>query len=84
MSYQWIILQQWTNRLPDFREHWRIFSIFRPQTMHLATEPLVVFRLRMDEAVEGIHDDVIADDDYADTAHAARLLVRGLEIQAII
>ncbi len=84
MSDQWIILQQWTNPLPDFREHRRIFSIFRSQTMHLATEPLVVFGLRMDEAVEGIHDDVITDDDYADTAHAARLLVRGLEIQAVV
>lgn len=37
----------------------------------------------MNEAVEGIHDDVVADYDHADAAHAARLLVRGLEVQTV-
>ena len=84
VRHQWVILQQWMDLLPDLREHRRVLRILRPKTVHLAAEPLVVFRLRMNEAVEGIHDNVIADNDYADAAHAARLLVRSLEVQAII
>ena len=84
VRHQWVILQQWMDLLPDLREYRRVLSILRPKTVHLAAEPLVVFRLRMDETVEGIDDNVIADNDYADAAHAARLLVRGLEVQAIV
>ena len=79
-----VIFQQRMDLLPDLWEHRRIFSIFRSKTVHLAAEPLVVFRLRMNETVERIHDDVIPDNDYADAAHAARLLIRGLEVQAIV
>ena len=84
VRHQRVIFQQRMDLFPDLWEHWRILSIFRSKTVHLAAEPLIVFRLRMDEAVEGIHDDVIADDNHADAAHAARLLVRGLEVQTII
>ena len=84
MRHQRVILQQWMDLFPDLWEHWRILSIFRSKTVHLAAEPLIVFRLRMDEAVEGIHDDVIADDNHADAAHAARLLIRGLEVQTVV
>lgn len=84
VRHKWVIFQQRMDLFPDLWEHWRILSIFRSKTVHLAAEPLIVFRLRMNEAVEGIHDNVIADNDYADAAHAARLLVRSLEVQAII
>ena len=84
VRHKWVIFQQRLDLFPDLWEHWRILSIFRSKTVHLAAEPLIVFRLRMDEAVEGIHDDVIADDNHADAAHAARLLVRSLEVQAIV
>ena len=81
---KWVIFQQRMDLLPDLREHRCILRIFRSQTVHLAAEPLVVFRLRMDETVERIDDDVIADNDHANAAYAARLLVRGLEIQAVV
>ena len=48
--------------------------------MHLPAEPLVIFRLRMDKAMERIHDRPVADDDHAYAAYAAALLVRRLEI----
>ena len=84
VRHQRVIFQQRLDLFPDLWEHWRILSIFRSKTVHLAAEPLIVFRLRMDEAVERIDDDVIADNDYADAAHAAWLLIRGLEVQAIV
>ena len=84
VRHERVIFQQRMDLLPDLREHRCILRIFRAQAVHLAAEPLVVFRLRMDETVEGIHDDVIADDNHADAAHAARLLVRSLEVQAIL
>ena len=84
VRHKWVIFQQRMDLLPDLREHRRVLRILRPKTVHLAAEPLIVFRLRMDEAVEGIHDDVIADDNHADAAHAARLLIRGLEVQAVV
>ena len=84
VRHKWVIFQQRMDLLPDLREHRRILCIFRAQAVHLAAEPLVVFRLRMDETVERIDDDVIADDNHADAAHAARLLVRGLEVQAVV
>ena len=84
VRHKWVIFQQRMDLLPDLREHRRVLRIFRSQTVHLAAEPLVVFRLRMDETVERIDDDVIADNDHANAAHAARLLVRGLEIQAVV
>ena len=84
VRHQWVIFQQRMDLLPDLREHRRVLRIFRPKTVHLAAEPLVVLRFRMDETVERIDDDVIADDNHADAAHATRLLVRGLEVQAIV
>ena len=84
VRHKWVIFQQRMDLLPDLREHRRVLRIFRSQTVHLAAEPLVVFRLRMDETVERIDDDVIADNDHANAAHAARLLIRGLEVQAIV
>ena len=84
VRHKWVIFQQRMDLLPDLREHRRVLRIFRSQTVHLAAEPLVVFRLRMDETVERIDDDVIADNDHANAAHAARLLVRGLEIQTVV
>ena len=70
--------------LPNLGKDRGILRIFRAKPVYLTAEPLVVFRLRMNEAVEGIYDNVIADDDHADAAHAARLFVRGLEVQAIV
>ena len=84
VRYERVIFQQRMDLLPDLREHRRVLRILRPKTVHLAAEPLVVFRFRMDETVERIDDDVIPDNDYADAAHAAWLLVRGLEVQAIV
>ena len=81
---KWVIFQQRMDLLPDLREHRCILRIFRAQAVHLAAEPRVVFRLRMDEAVERIDDDVISDDNHANAAHATRLLVRGLEIQTVV
>ena len=84
VRHKWVIFQQRMDLLPDLREHRRVLRILRPKAVHLAAEPLVVFRLRMDETVERIDDDVIADDNHADAAHAARLLIRGLEVQAVV
>ena len=84
VCHQGITFQQRMNLLPNLREHRRILCVLRPQAMHLAAEPLVIFRLRVDEAIERIDDDITPDNDDAHTTNAARLLVRSLEIQAII
>ena len=68
------------NLFPHLGEYRRIFSILRSQAVYLAAEPLVVFRFGMDQAIEGIHDNAAADDDYTHTADAAALLVGGLEV----
>ena len=45
-----------------------------------AAEPLVVFRLRMNERVEPIHDHSPADDHHTHTAYAGREFIGGLKI----
>ncbi len=39
---------------PDFRKYWCVFRVLLAQAVNAFAEPLIVFRLRMDEAVEGV------------------------------
>ena len=66
--------------LPYVGEHWCIVSVLRPQSVHLPAEPLVVLRLGMDEAVEGVHNLPSTYDHHAHAAYAAGLLVGRLEV----
>ena len=66
--------------VPYFREQRSVLGIIRTDTMDSHAEPLVVFGLRMYEAVVRIHDLSSTDYDDPDTAYAAGLLVRRLEI----
>ena len=72
-----------SNLFPDKGEDGCVIGILGTQAVHLAAEPLVVLGLRVDERIEGIHDDVVADDDHADGAHAGSLLIRRLEVYAV-
>ena len=66
--------------LPDERKDGCLICIFRAKAVDLSAEPLVVFRLRMDQTVEPVYDLPVPYDDYAYTADAARTLVGRLEI----
>ena len=66
--------------LPNRREYRRILRIFRPKTVDLPAEPLVVLRLRMDETVERIHHFPAPDNDHPYAAYTAALLVGGFKV----
>jgi hypothetical protein len=66
--------------LPDERKDGCLIRIFRAKAVNLPAEPLVVFRLRMDQTVEPVHNLTVPYDDYAYTAYAARALIGRLEI----
>ena len=68
------------NLLPDKREYGSVIRVLGPQPMLLPAEPLVVIRLRMDQAVEPVHDLPVTHDDNAYAAEAAGALIRCLEI----
>ena len=80
VCHQWQALNLRCYLLPDIREHWGIVRIFRPQAMDFLAELLVVFRLRMNEAVERVNDLSATDDNHTHAANTARLFVRRLEI----
>ena len=46
--------------VPDVREERSVICVIRPQPVDLLAEPGVVVRIRMDEAVEGVHHFPIA------------------------
>lgn len=66
--------------LPDVWEYRCIFSILRPKTVNLLAEPLVVFRLGMDETVEGVYNLPVTNYHHPDGTYAGRLLVCRLEV----
>ena len=68
--------------LPDFGEERGILGVIRAESVDLHAEPLVVLRLRMDEAVEGVCDKTAADDHQPHAADARGLLVRRFEIDS--
>ena len=68
------------NFFPYIRKHRGVFRIFRSQAMHLPAEPLVIFRFRMDKAVEAIYDLSVAYDHYSYAAYAGPAFVCRLEI----
>ena len=65
---------------PHFRKGRGGVGVFRTQAVHFLTEPRVVVRHGMDEAVEGVGDDAVAHHHHAHAAHTAALSVGGLEI----
>ena len=73
---------QWLDLLPYSRKGGGVNRIFRPQAVNLPAEPRVVVGYGMDEAVEGVGDNAVAHDHYADTAHAAALSVGGFEVNS--
>ena len=80
VRHQWEPLDHRRYLFPHIRENRRIFGVFRAKAVNLTAEPLIVFRLRMDEAVEAVHDDTATHDDHAHAANAGTLLVGGLEV----
>lgn len=66
--------------LPDIRKNRSIFSIFFGQPVDLLAEPLIVFRLRMYQTIERVHDLTVTDNHHSDAAHAGAALIGRLEI----
>ena len=77
---QWQSLDERFNLLLYEGEDRSVLRVFRSQPMHLPAEPLVVIRLRMDQAVEPVHDLPVTHDDNAYAANAARALICCLEV----
>ena len=73
-------LDKWLNLLPNEGKDWSVLRVFRSQSAYLPAEPLVVLRLGMDEAVEGVHNLPSTYDHHAHAAYAAGLLVGRLEV----
>ena len=65
---------------PYIRKHRCVFRICRSEPMDPSTKPLVILRLRVDEAVERVLDHPVPHDDHPHAAHAGRVLVGRLEI----
>ena len=68
------------NLRPYLREHRRILRIFGRKAVHPLAEPLIIFRLWMNQGIERIHHFSTPNNHHAYTTHAARLLVGRLEI----
>ena len=68
------------NLLPHFREYRSVLSIGFSETMLIATEPLVVTRLRIDQRIEAINYLSLLYYDNAHTANTAAALVGGLKV----
>ena len=68
--------------VPDIRKKRSVFSVIGAEAVDLLTEPGVVVRIRMDEAIERVHHFPIAHDDDAHGADAAGAAVGGFEIDA--
>ena len=83
VGYHRVSFQEGLDLLPYLREDGSVLRVFGSEAVHLPAEPLVVLGLRVDERIEGIHDDVVEDDDHADGAHAGSLLIRRLEVYAV-
>ena len=73
-------LDERLNLLPHIGEHRSIIGILRTQTVDLLAEPLVVFRFRVYQAVERVHNLTVTYYHHSDGAYAGRLLVRRLEV----
>lgn len=56
VRHQGKALDQGFNLLPHTGKHRSIVSVFRAKPVDPLAEPLVVFRFRMDQAVEGVRD----------------------------
>ena len=65
---------------PDIREYGSVLCVLGAKSMNPHAEPLVIFRFRMDQAVEPVGDLTVTHHNDPDTAHAGRALVRRLEI----
>ena len=65
---------------PDTRKNRSIFSIFFRQPVDLLAEPLIVFRLRMYQTIERVHNLPVTDDNHSNAAHAGTALIGCLEI----
>lgn len=65
---------------PYIRKHRRFLRILRTETVHVLTEPLIVLRLRMYQAIETIRNLTATDHDKPYRAYAARTFVGSLEI----
>ena len=66
--------------VPDIREERGVLRVIGAQAVDLLAEPGVVVRVRVNEAVEGVHHFPIAHDDDAHGANAAGAAVDGFEI----
>ena len=80
MGHQRKSLDERSNVVPDIREYRCIISVLRSQSVYPLAEPLVVLRLGVDKAVEGVHDFALTHNHHSDGAYAGRLFVRRLEI----
>ena len=68
------------NLLSDVWKHGGIFGVLTRDAVNHSVPIQVVIRLRLDERIKRVHELAIANDDYADAAHAGALIVGGLEI----
>lgn len=55
---------------PHVRKYRRLVRVTRPQPVHPLAEPLIVFRLRMDQRIEGVDNLAAPHDHHADAAYA--------------
>ena len=55
MRHKWQTLNHRRNFFPHTREYRRIIGLLFGKTMHLLTEPFMVFRLWTDKAIEPLH-----------------------------
>lgn len=69
-----------SNLLPDVREYRGVFSILLRKPVYLLTEPLIVFRLRVDQTVERVYNLATAYNHHPHAAHTGTALIGGLEI----
>ena len=80
MGHERQALNPGRNLLPNIRKNRCVVRVTRPQPVDLPAEPAVVLRLRMNQAVECVHNPSAPHDDNPYTADTAEILVGRLEI----
>lgn len=66
--------------MPYVRKDWSSVRVLVRETVNLLTEPGIVVGFGLDETIERVGDEAVANNHHTHAAHAAALSVGGLEI----
>lgn len=80
MSYERQVSHIFRCLIPDFREDWRIISIFLLDSMNLSVPITIVIRNRFYQTIKTIDNLPVSDDNDTDTARTSNIAVCRFEV----